>query len=116
VIDKRSQIRRVYALIIDKVMGGFFGEIYIKMEHGNIVFVREIQNRKPTADDVVRLVSDYLANKDVGGNLEISLRKIDGKPHLSLVRKGCIDDVIPIEVVDRAEKYKPTISVAAKRG
>lgn len=109
-IDKRSQIRRIYALVIQKVMGKFFGEIYIKFEHGNIVFARIIENIKPLNEDVSEVVDQFLDREVFDDPTKFSgeliLKKIGGSPHISKVKKGSLDQLVTEDIMEEASKHR----------
>lgn len=109
-IDKRSQIRKVQALVIDKVMSSFFGELYLKFEHGNIVHCRVTENKKPTTiEDVMGLVKEYLETDSLDEEKwELLIRKISGGPHIVAIVRGGLEEIVTLETIDRAEAHRPT--------
>ncbi len=111
-IDTRSQIRRVYAAIINAVQAKFFGEIYVKFEHGNIVFVKIVENKKPrTTEQALEEIKAFLETRGEGSDIfEYSIRRVKGKPHLTISSKGSVEEVVPIEAINEAEKYRTTVT------
>lgn len=107
-IDKRSQIRRLYALLITRVMNNFYGELIIKLEHGNVVFIKELKNLRPdpVTDSVQDLVKEYLENDTYDDSLELSIKKVKGKPHISVVNKGNISQIVTVDLLEEAERYR----------
>lgn len=110
-IDSRSQIRRVYASVINAVAKKFFGEIYVKFEHGNIVFVKIVENQKPrTTEQALDEIKTFLETRTDDDIFEYSIRRVKGKPHLTISSKGSVEEVVSIEAIDEAEKYRTTLT------
>ena len=106
-IDKRSQIRRMQALFITRVMNNFYGEIIIKFEHGNVVFVKELTNLRPNQEETVKdIIDNYLANEDLEDVSELLIKKVKGKPHLAIINKGTIAQTVPVQTIEEAEKFR----------
>jgi len=96
-IDKQSQIRRVSTLINTLVRSNCFGEVTIKMESGNIVFVEIDENRRVSPEEAMELLSRVTT--DAEG--EIYVRPVKSNPGngLSLVTKvtkGSLEKVFPL--------------------
>jgi hypothetical protein len=94
VIDKRSQVIRIKRLIEEKVLADFFGEIIIKMEHGNIVCVELNENHRLDEMETQKLVQSIRGNP----NAEIRGVKSTRDPGISLVRvgrRGSLEEIIP---------------------
>lgn len=93
-IDKKSQVIRMKRLIEEKVLADFFGEIVIKMEHGNIVCVELSENRRLDEMETQKLVQAIRGNP----NAEIRGVKSTRDPGISLVRvgrKGSLEEMVP---------------------
>ena len=93
-ISKESQINNVTKLVTNHLDSDFFGELILKFEHGNIVFIKEVTNIKPDTAEFKNILESYLKDDDKEGEAsELTLRKIKGKPHITLVNKGGVDSI-----------------------
>lgn len=109
-IDKRAQVRRAKALIINKSMESFYGEVILKFESGNIVFMRVAENIKPpTREEFHSLLDMYFDSPSSDLSTEFRIRKINGSPHITLENSGVVDKVITISDMESAEKHRTGI-------
>lgn len=92
-IDRYSQIRRIRTLIHTLTFSDFFGEVIVKMESGNIVFVELLENRRVAPEEVSRIV-DELASKKVG--LNIHPTRTGNATLVKISRKGSLQEVVPL--------------------
>jgi len=96
VIEKAEQIERIRKLVSEKSYNNFFGELTIRMEHGNVIWVEEAESfREPLADATRRM-------SELGDAVEGSIRKLqtrDGEEvALVYVRKrGKLWQMVPVE-------------------
>jgi len=93
-IDKRSQVIRIRRLIEEKTLSDFFGEIVIKMEHGNIVCVELSENRRLDEMETQKLMKSVIGDPTA----EIRGVKATREQGVSLVRvgrKGSLEEMVP---------------------
>lgn len=107
-IDKRSQIRRMQALVVTKSMENFYGDITIKYENGNIVCAKIVENVKPTDHtSALDIINNFLTSLKVGDSEKtIILKKINGKPHLCVTQSGAIEQIVELDTLEAAEGFR----------
>jgi hypothetical protein len=106
-MDKRAQIRRAKALVIQKSQEDFFGEVIFKFEKGNVVHIQVSENVKPpTRDEFHQHLDAFFDAVEQDTNTEYRIRKIKGQPHVTTMTSGGIERVIPISTIEEAEKYR----------
>jgi len=107
-IDKRSQIRRMQALVVTKSMENFYGDITIKYENGNIVCAKVVENVKPTDhNSALDIIQEFLSSVKLDdSDKTIVLKKINGKPHLCVTQSGSIEQVVELQMLEAAEGFR----------
>lgn len=99
-IERASQLRRLRKLISDFAYENFYGEITIRFEHGNIVYVEIIEKRRLPDVQAQDLLADWPA-----GVSEVRARELQtGTPEepmalVQLIRRGKLEELADPTVV-----------------